>query len=473
MLGMAFRPILPLVGLYTAIVIGAFLTRPAVGVTGLIMVLPFEAHFSESLPFSPFYVLAPGMLLGYWAHANRMGNPIPFSKDLLIFGGAIVVVAFFSMAGSSFPPQYRTLMSLCLMISMVLVVSSVIKSDRHAFLLIGHGLIVAGVIAAIGGFMYIGGSDRQAVLGLDAGGRLAIGGNVRVVANSLGLPWLLLLMSVLLTRKDRTLRDGAPRIFPFEGKFLLQIILIVAFSITLIATGSRGSWIAVIGSLCCFLIAVLIAAQGGEKRFQLAYWAVPVIGFTLYVAAVVGYAYVDTELLAGRMGERLHQLINEPLSDPRIVIWSTAFAGMSGFDWIIGTGIGTFRGVVARAGLDFYAHSVFLDLLVTTGIIGSGILMILLWRIIKHLFRTHNLIGIGLFFLMVLSYSTHGSVSGKGFWISLGLVHGVSTLPSLGIVPRRTVPAHINARPRGGVGRVGIRAPRGVSPALPQHMGRL
>lgn len=88
----------------------------------------------------------------------------------------------------------------------------------------------------------------------------------------------------------------------------------------------------------------------------------------------------------------------------------------------MGIGIDGFRYKSNSVGLTFYAHSTFIDILASSGIIT---LVTVITTIIKNafvIFKNNNIIGFGLLLYTIISHLTHGSVTSVLFWIGVSIV---------------------------------------------------
>ncbi len=452
--GMGLLADLALLGVYTMAMTLAFMISPRIGLPAFVMVLPFELHLAETMPISAFVTLMPGMIVGYLVYCMRVGRKAPFERGGIILGGALIAAALLSFASSDLPPQYRMFVSLCLMIAIFLVCASIMKHEREGLFFIGHGLIAASVIGGVGGFLYIGSSDYEVVQEIGTGGRLAIGGNVRAVANVVGLGLFILIASALLKRRDFFYHEQGERMFPLENNITLRAFFILLLGFFLAATAMRGMIVALAGGLFAVIVVSMLFSGDRRNRFQLSIWALPIIGIVIYSVMVLTLTYIDPEILGGQFALRMERLIYEPLSDPRVAIWMGTLGQLVGKEWFFGTGLGTFRWMAAQAGFFFYAHSVFVDLLVEMGVVALFSMLGFLGLVFHKFYKQKNVFGIGLLVFLILSFSTHGSSSSKAFWITLGLVYGLALAASFG----SNLPKRAQQRPMS-------RPPYGTSPS--------
>ena len=96
---------------------------------------------------------------------------------------------------------------------------------------------------------------------------------------------------------------------------------------------------------------------------------------------------------------------------------------LEGFQWLMGAGLGNFR---VLSPTNSYAHSVYVDTFVTLGIIGLIILLGFMIATTINLIKKRDVLGLGLMVFLAVSFSTHGSLSNKYFWLILALCYGLS-----------------------------------------------
>lgn len=165
------------------------------------------------------------------------------------------------------------------------------------------------------------------------------------------------------------------------------VVCWLASAAALVGTGSRAALAAVV--IGCIVQAALVF--GPRRR-----WLVPV-GLLVAVAAAA-------TLLVSRgpspgLGRQLSRPAYEVLHSSRFVVWGPAFSLWRGSPWI-GTGLGTFeegfprvQPVELRRERWGRAHNDPLELLVTGGMVGVGLLGLALVSLIRRLWRVYRLGG--------------------------------------------------------------------------------
>src|SRR5699024_4008377 len=99
----------------------------------------------------------------------------------------------------------------------------------------------------------------------------------------------------------------------------------------------------------------------------------------------------------------------------RFKIWEAGISSLEGGQLLYGHGMSSFRMLALKNNIDFYAHSVFIDIITTTGFLVLFILVILYLSLIYKSFVLNNSIVLAIILFSILNYFTHGNITSLGF----------------------------------------------------------
>ena len=386
----------------------AALVYPVSGASAWVMVVPLENYVVNIIGVSPFIILIPAVVAGMVSNmiiAERRLTGMPGARFAL---SLLIAFMLSAIASDSLDiGQLRMIVSAALMLIMSLSIAWSISTDELGIWVVGHASIVAAIIT-----VYIG-------LGTgDVSWRIAVGDNVRLLANSVGVA-LIFVVSALM----QTSSKDHPTL-PYQGSRASLLVIAIMCVASIAATVSRGVMAAIVIVLICSSIGSIVF-NDSQSRLR----TVARNGSVLLLVAVVGIVlvpYIDQLIAGGRLMERILLAWYNPEENLRWTIWASAIGGMAQAEWIIGSGPGTFRALAQSAGYDFYAHSVYIDIFVSTGIIGVGVLlayiMYVFWNVVNH----KSVLGLALCLFLLIGFVTHGSASTKEFWVLLGTVSGLN-----------------------------------------------
>src|SRR5699024_1428946 len=103
----------------------------------------------------------------------------------------------------------------------------------------------------------------------------------------------------------------------------------------------------------------------------------------------------------------------EAADNVRTDFWSAVLQQLSPAEWIFGSGLGNFSNLSRNAGYEFYAHSVYVDILVSMGIVGLSLFVFAKIYFFINSVKNQSVLGISLLFYIIFSFATHGNISSK------------------------------------------------------------
>lgn len=228
-------------------------------------------------------------------------------------------------------------------------------------------------------------------------GRLSFGGNIRIVANTVVFPLYILIASKIL--KINSLN-------PIHRK-LNHVLIVAVLLIALLISVSRGAIIAFMTSM----VLIIISNKKNNKGYM----------FLLFFSlAVAMYFLLHFQII--RM-ERL--LYYDATLSGRVMIYMTAlgkYFNQSILNILFGLGPGSFSWIVSGSiYADYYAHSVFISILIEYGLFGLCLIITIIFRVIIRSVKRKNIFDLGLCLLTVVLYSTHGVAGTTFFWLMMAL----------------------------------------------------
>ena len=382
------------------------LLKPSYAVVGWIMLLPLEQYVTRQVGFSPFIghtlILFGGVLWdGLWIRNIRMGVQ-KNGTSLSIITGLLMVGGFI---GYNSLDNIRGLISVGLLVGIFLAVVYHIRQGRMS-------LIIASVI----GTSILG--IATSIIGFENTWRIAIDGNVRVLSNALGLSMVFTLGILLGDRiiEKYSLQDQRKLKILAGGTTLL-------FALFLITTVSRGAILAVALSASGMIAIKLFSVKNKKESLKKGLYSLPFIGFFIFAVNLIEQHITD-----GHLGRRLNL---EMFDNIRFEIWGAALGQLNSMEWLIGIGPDSFRQLAMHGGYDYYAHSVFVDMLVSFGIPGLLLLTGLLLLCLANHILNKNILALGTTAYLLISFSTHGSLNSKFFWLTFAIVYGSFYLDSI------------------------------------------
>lgn len=237
--------------------------------------------------------------------------------------------------------------------------------------------------------------------------RLNISGSIRNLTN-ITAPSTLIILYILNSRKLYT--EEYTKIF--QSKIFLNLIMLLGL-FTLILSGSRGT---VYALLVAYIALILL-----NYRISL----MKIIFIILIISISITFSFENINL--PNPVERLLSTEN----DIRMEIWRNSFYQVNLQEIIFGRGLNRFQelsragGFVAtHTGEAWYAHSIYLDILFSAGIISLFcFLMYMIYRF-KESFKNKSRLGLVLMVYLSILYFTHGQATSINFWVTLAFVVG-------------------------------------------------
>ena len=188
---------------------------------------------------------------------------------------------------------------------------------------------------------------------------------------------------------------------------------------------SRGMLLATAASTTAVLLLPVRGASTGTGQRLVRMAVAGVIPLSLLL---VWERFSESDA-ALRLAQRLEDASSGADGGIRFEIWQSALSQMTNVQWVFGAGPASFRDLAWRSGYDYYSHSVYVDVLVSTGLLGALSLGILLLVSAVAIGRRREALGAGLLILLVFGFATHGSAGSPHFWLIVGLLRGRLGVP--------------------------------------------
>ncbi|NLK11031.1 MAG: hypothetical protein GX317_08805, partial [Staphylococcus equorum] len=232
-------------------------------------------------------------------------------------------------------------------------------------------------------------------------GRLSFNQSIRGLANGLALPVLILYMNIL--NPNHLNIKNLNRVW--------SISFFMLFSLFLILTDSRGAIMPLF--LSGFIYTVLsLNLRVIKNIFK---WLIPTV-----IGVIYAFVYFD-------FSSRFRLRLIDFDSNHRFEIWGNSigvFFNENLPNIIFGGGLGSFeRYSMTGYGVGTYAHSVFLDGLVSFGIMGFTTLVFLIGYLFMISLKSKNTVALSVLIFTVLTFSTHGNLQHNLFWVYTALIY--------------------------------------------------
>jgi O-antigen ligase len=193
------------------------------------------------------------------------------------------------------------------------------------------------------------------------------------------------------------------------------------------STMSRGALIATsvsAGTVVLLSYARHVKAMNFLKVFQLtAIIGILVVTGFFFNTKLVDYFSFQSDVFSDRLSEdRMDGGV-----DIRQEIWAAGISGLEGGEIVYGHGLSSFRFLAKKSGIDYYAHSVYIDTITSTGLLGFATLLSLLIYLLYNIRKSKSKLSFALFVYLLFNYATHGTITSMLFWFSLALSLALAT----------------------------------------------
>lgn len=223
-------------------------------------------------------------------------------------------------------------------------------------------------------------------------GRIRLGGNVRKIANALSPIIILLFIRI-----------------PEENNKRFYFLMLVISLVIIIMTASRGSFLSV------FITIIYVTIKRIKFRFKKKH-----LKYLILVPVIIFFFFkFITEINTLLMDGSLNRVLGDSwIDNPRFDIWFGPLSQLTFLEYFVGSGPGIYRELELLSHRNYYAHSVFVDTLVTLGTLAFSLLIGYLTIIALYIKDKGDLLAKSLFMLTLLLFTTHGTLSGSyDFWI--------------------------------------------------------
>lgn len=324
-----------------------------------------------------FFVVAPIYLIKTYSYKlfHKSGTYI-----FLIFTTSTFISLSYILGTA---PNINTLILFVLCLWLFFIVSNLPISISHIY---KYSLFTFAIVASI---MLISFLQNNILI---ISGRLAINDNIRELADVIAIP-IFFSLAILITQKCS-----------LSQKIILIIVSLISIFI-LLATVSKG---AIISTITAVAIVYLLSSKNIASRL-------------FFLIIIVFIIYVEFSYIANMDMFRLERLAEQDEGfSGRTDIWSTYYTLMSQNTTTLLFGFGP--GDIKRLGvMEYYSHSLFLDILFSYGVLLSSIFLIGLIRLFLSIVKSRNVLSLGLFIFTCLLYTTHGVSTNSLFYILLGI----------------------------------------------------
>ncbi|NMA73513.1 MAG: hypothetical protein GX963_05000 [Bacteroidales bacterium] len=389
--------------LFFAIVIVCAIRTPAMGFAGWIMSYAYYYNIEELFGIKAHFFLIPLALFSIMMFIVR-GKKWSISKGFAVFWFCIFVFSLVAMLHSR--DISRSVIPFVLININVFTLISLIafcKKDPAAIRLINKSIIFS-VFSAFSSVLFSS--------GLAGIGRMGLGGNLRKMANTVS-------PAVIVTGCQLFFKQ---HVWGFNTDKPSKLANYVAFAfcvLVLLMTISRGAYLAVAVALAGTFLLAFFWGDVGKRvvRFVL-------LGIVFLTLLYFSIPIIDDYVLAGRF-QRV--ALSNWGGNPRWEIWMGAISQLRPVEFLFGAGMGTYSDLELLTGHNYYAHSIYVDTLVTVGVPAFIVLVLFMLSSFLRAIKSRVPYSFALILLTTWLYSTHGTLSGSmEFWVLMGIGYASS-----------------------------------------------
>lgn len=378
------------------------------GLSALLLILPIVGVLEGeylALIYSPIILTVYIVKLVHKTEELRENN-------FKFFFILLSLLAYVGMLFTGYLEYSHVWMLLVLNFMIISIIIQQIINNKENVFLIANAFILSGVLATLTSFFLSGGEFR----------RLALGDSIRQLSNIIGLGFVLLVALYYFKNKPQ---NNPYVVLQYSVINKLKIPIIIVFILGLISTMSRGVLASVsisIFSLLAFTFYKNLKYLNMSKIVK----GILVLGLLSWVVlnygdTVLNKLNIQTEVLAGRLsGEEV-----EGGTSSRFKIWNAGISGLEGPEIIYGHGMSSFKMLANKKGYNYYSHSVFVDTLVTTGVLGLIVLLTMFLSLIRGVWWYKDIVIFSLILFSIVNYFTHGSITSSGFWYTIAICIGL------------------------------------------------
>lgn len=208
------------------------------------------------------------------------------------------------------------------------------------------------------------------------------------------------------------------------GRFLslsIALVLSILFLLSLIATGSRGSWVAFLGAACCLAGTYIV-----RRPFL-------VVSFGLLSSIVAGWVFSSYGFANYRL-----ELLLKGYPSLRDDVWSNAVSRFAERP-LLGYGLDT-RAVLLEYHHIYTEHNIFLSIALALGTVGILAYGTMIYFVITPAIRAHKIFPLALMLLLFLAgMFSFDFYRNQAFMVSFVLV-ACACLQSVKVESRKTAP---------------------------------
>ena len=304
------------------------------------------------------------------------------SGILPMFAGICLVAcsAFFGVSS-----QINTALQMALCIVRVVVLYNYSRNDLFRECLFGY---ISGGISLIVIFTL---SVVRRTANIMVYGRLSLFGDIKAMAIAAAIPMMLILCSRLEGKK----------LYSNIGNPIVDMALTLALGLITVLSGARGLIIGIIIVLVLYFLVV-------RKNAGAVFFAMMVLVFAYILGNTLDFSVF-------RM-ERFTEVEELMTGNGRTSLWIEFMR----YIWnrgVVGILFGVGPGDIKRLGVaSAYAHSCFLDVLFSYGILGFAFVMYFEYVIIRECIKKRNFLAFAINAMLIITYWAHGTATNTAFY---------------------------------------------------------
>lgn len=380
------------------LVIFLSLFNPIFAVVGWISSLPYEVLFKNYALINPFIII--NILLVVLTLIVIMKEKKILFKDIIIYMVLFVLVSMLPMPKHFYNQIYlRSIISLISVLSGFYSIAYLLSLDKDNFRLIVYNIFISTLFVSLLSLLIF---DSQ---------RLSLMGNVRSIANIVGLS-IVLIFAILLEKKIYLkIRKYT------DKKQLVLYLLLIIFFFFLLLTVSRGVILSVLFTIVLLAAFTMVKVTRIEfQKHQRKIVFIFILSFlTIFLLFTLGKELELIKLLTKRFSVKISDNV-------RWEFWSYAINSLDKIELFIGAGIGSFKSIVSDK-FNYYSHSIYVDILVSTGLLGLILNLLFFIYLFIKIIKEQRIVPFTILTFTLFSFFSHGSLSTKYFWLCIALIY--------------------------------------------------
>jgi O-antigen ligase len=384
-------------------IIGLFCFSPFMPLIFWIFLLPFESHLRQQALISPFYALV--LLISVYVIMFTLIEQFKIHWLPALFAIVVITISSFSLFYSdNVFVSVRNIISLSTVLMVFYAIAIFMKQSDKSFFFITIDLFISSAFAML-----------FSLITTSRGYRFSLFDNVRSISNVLGIS--IVVGVIYLFKKISAKRsDDKTKLFGLED--IGVIVYVLLMSVFLLFTVSRGVVLAVVVALLFFIAYLIITNFSTKTLKRVLIFSLIFIAFIYVLSFSPVFSIIGWDTIVMRFSQNFAENV-------RLEFWLYALQKLAENHLLFGIGLANFESFISEGGYSFYSHSVFIDFIVSTGLVGVISIAMISLKLLSDIIKEKNFLSLTILIYTFVSFSTHGTIFSKFFWLSLALIIGL------------------------------------------------